>query len=133
MSIKQICQSVYAEVQGTIAVAVVDLSTGLLLEVYHEVPHFDQSYLDAVSAAAVDMFRGKTVTTVETMLSEQRKKPASHSIKEIQMTTDGTFHFMSIVPNRPDALAILITSHRTSLGMGWAALRRKLPEIASFL
>ena len=129
MSLQRICQEVYQEVQGTIAMAVVDLSTGLLLSVYHQVPHFDQTYLDAVSAAAVDMFRGRTVTTVENMLSKQRGKTVSGSIKEIQMTTDGTFHFMAILPEKNDVLAILITTQRTSLGMGWSALRRALPEI----
>ena len=129
MNLNEVVTGVYNEVQGAIAVAVVDLSTGLLLDVYHEVPHFDQGYIDAVSAAAVDMFRGRTVSTVEDMLSKQRNKPANQSIKEIQMTTEGTFHFMSIVPDKPNALAILITTHRTSLGMGWAALRRALPKI----
>lgn len=132
MSLNKILTGIYTEVQGAIAVAVVDLSTGLLLDVYHQVPHFSQSYIDAVSAAAVDMFRGRTVSTVEDMLSKQRGTAARHSIKEIQMTTDGTYHFMSIVPDRPDALAILITTHRTSLGMGWSALRRNLPDIANY-
>lgn len=129
MSLNKICENIYSEVQGTIAMAVVDLSTGLLLAVHHQVAHFDQTYLDAVSAAAVDMFRGRNVKAVETMLSEQRKKPAHNSIKEIQMTTDGTFHFMAILPDKPDILAILITTQRTSLGMGWTVLRRALPEI----
>ena len=133
MNLNQVISGIYNEVQGAIAVAVVDLSTGLLLDVYHQVPHFDQGYVDAVSAAAVDMFRGRTVSTVEDMLSKQRNKPASRSIKEIQMTTEGTFHFMSIVPDRPDALAILITTHRTSLGMGWSALRRALPTITTLV
>ena len=132
MSIQEVCKNIYFEVQGAIAVAVVDLSTGLLLDVYHQVPHFDQTYIDAVSAAAVDMFRGRTVSTVETLLSQKRNQSASHSIKEIQMTTEGTFHFMAIVPENPDALAILITTKRTSLGMGWSAVRRALPEIAKF-
>ena len=78
------------------------------------------------------MFRGRTVSTVETLLSQKRNQSASHSIKEIQMTTEGTFHFMAIVPENPDALAILITTKRTSLGMGWSAVRRALPEIAKF-
>lgn len=130
MSLNKICQDIYGEVSGAIAMAVVDLSTGMLLEVYHQVPYFDQTYLDAVSAAAVDMFRGRTVTMVEEMLAKQRNKPTVHSIQEIQMTTDGTFHFMAIVPEKPYALAILITTKRASLGMGWASLRRALPEIS---
>jgi hypothetical protein len=109
---------------------VVDLSTGLLLGVAHNVPYFTQSYLDAVAAAAVEMFRGKGVSGVEKLLSQQRGTPVKNSIREVQMSTERTYHFMSIVPGKPDAMAVLITSTKANLGMGWAALRKSLPEIA---
>jgi len=108
----------------------VDLSTGLLLGVAHNVPYFTQSYLDAVAAAAVDMFRGKGVAGVEKLLSQQRGTPVKNSIREVQMSTERTYHFMSIVPGKPDSMAVLITSTKANLGMGWAALRKSLPEIA---
>lgn len=128
-SLNAVCNSVLKEVNESLGVAVVDLSSGLLLAVSHSVPYFTQSYLDAVAAAAVDMFRGKTISTVEKLLSDQRGKEVHGSIKEVQMTTEATYHFMSIVPGKPDALAVLITTKKANLGMGWAALRAKLPEI----
>jgi len=118
------------DVDGALGIAVVDLSTGLLLGVAHNVPYFTQSYLDAVAAAAVDMFRGKGVSGVEKLLSQQRGTPVTNSIREVQMSTERTYHFMSIVPGKPDAMAVLITSTKANLGMGWAALRKSLPEIA---
>lgn len=129
MSLNTICSDVYNEVTGAIAVAVVDLSNGLLLAVHHEIPYFDQSYVDLVSAAAVNMFRGHTVNVVEEALTAQRGRSAMNSINEIQMTTDGTFHFMAIIPGKPQFVAILITTKRASLGLGWASLRRALPSI----
>ncbi|MDD3761884.1 MAG: hypothetical protein PHP86_01150 [Nevskiales bacterium] len=128
-NLNEICDSVLRDVNDSLAMAVVDLSSGLLLSVSHNVPYFTQSYLDAVAAAAVDMFRGKTVTTVEKLLSSQRGKEVVNSIKEVQMSTEATFHFMSIVPDKPNALAVLITTKRANLGMGWAALRGVLPQI----
>lgn len=129
-SLNQITQSVLGNVDGALGVAVVDLSTGLLLSVAHNVPYFTQSYLDAVAAAAVDLFRGKGVNGVEKLLSQQRGVPVTNSINEVQMSTDKTYHFMSVVPGKPNSLVVLITSKKANLGMGWAALRSALPEIA---
>lgn len=126
----KILQGLVNDVDGAIGAAVVDLNTGLLLGAHHSIPYFTQSYVDAVGAAAVDMFRGKNVSSVEKMLSAQRGEEVSRMIKEVQMTTDGTFHFMSIVPDKPDALLILITRRTTNLGMGWTATRKALTAVA---
>jgi hypothetical protein len=129
-SLNEVCAGVMDDVDGALGVAVVDLTNGLLLGVAHNVPYFTQSYLDAVAAAAVDMFRGKGVSGIEKLLSQQRGTTVNNSIREIQMSTERTYHFMSIVPGKPDAMAVLITSTKANLGMGWAALRKALPDIA---
>ncbi len=125
-----ICTSLMRDMNEAIGVAVVDLSSGLMLSVAHNAPYLTQSYLDAVAAAAVDMFRGKTITTVEKLLGAHRGAPVSNTIKEVQMTTDHTYHFMVTVPNKPNALVVLITSRRANLGMGWSNLRSALVDIA---
>lgn len=128
--LNEICREIVNETDGAVAAAVVDLSSGLLLSVAHDIPYFTQSYLDAVAAAAVDMFRGKGVSNVERLLSSQRGEQVQNSIQEVQMTTEKTFHFMSVVPGKPNALALLVTTRKANLGMGWAALRNALPKIA---
>ena len=133
MSLKKICEDIYGEVNGAIAVAIVDLSSGMSLEVYHRVGYFTQDYIDLVSAAAVDMFRGKNVHLVEEKLAQQRNKPVSRSIQEVQMTTEGTLHFMAVLPDNHDILVLLVTSKKASVGMGWASLRRSLPDVAKFV
>lgn len=133
MSLKSICQSVYDDVNGAIAVAVVDLSSGMSLEVYHHVPHFNQDYIDLVSAAAVDMFRGRNVNKVEEKLAQQRDRPIRHSIQEVQMTTEGTLHFMAVLPEKPDILALLVTTKKASVGMGWSSIRKSIPALTAVL
>ncbi len=128
-SINDICRNILNDVDGALGVAVVDVSTGLILGAAHDIPYFTQSYVDAVASAAVDMFRGKGVRSVEKMLSQQRGEPVENTIKEIQMSTSNTYHYMAIVPGKPNALAVLITSTKTNLGMGWASLRSALPEL----
>lgn len=129
-SINDVCNEIVEGVDGALGCGVVDLSTGLLLGVAHKVPYFTQSYLDAVAAAAVDMFRGKTITAVEDLLSATRGSKVQQSVKEIQMTTDKTYHFMSIIKEKPNCLVVLITKTTTNLGMGWNGLRSRIPQIA---
>ena len=51
-SLDQLTKQITDDVDGALACAVVDLNSGLLLSVCHNVPYFTQSYLDAVAAAA---------------------------------------------------------------------------------
>jgi predicted regulator of Ras-like GTPase activity (Roadblock/LC7/MglB family) len=125
--IDDVLQGVLSEVDGALGCAIVDLESGLLLSVAHNVPYFTSSYLEAVAAAAVDMLRGKNVRAVESLLSTQRGKPVSKMIQEVQMTTANTLHFMAILPEKPDCLLVLITNRKTNLGMGWSSVRRAMP------
>ena len=129
MDINTICGEIVRNVDAALGCAVVDLNSGLLLGVSHNIPYFTQSYLDAVAAAAVDMFRGRTVSTVEEMLANMRGTTTKHLLKEVQMTTDNTYHFMMVVPDKPDALVVLITSKKANLGMGWSSVRAAIPKL----
>jgi hypothetical protein len=129
MDINQICGDIVRGVDSALGCAVVDLSSGLLLGVSHNVPYFTQSYLDAVAAAAVDMFRGRTVSAVEDMIGNMRGNAKKNLLKEVQMTTENTYHFMMVVPEKPNALVVLITSKRANLGMGWSSVRMAVPKL----
>lgn len=132
-NINDICVDVVRNVDAALGCAVVDLSSGLLLGVSHNVPYFTQSYLDAVAAAAVDMFRGRTVSAVEEMIGNMRgtkKGEEKGLIMEVQMTTKSTYHFMAVLTEKPNALVVLITSKKANLGMGWSNVRQAIPKIA---
>ncbi len=111
----------------------VDLQSGALLGVAHHVPYFTTQYLEAVAAAAVDMFRGPTVRHVEDLISSKRDMPSERLIEEVQMTTKHTIHFMMVIPNHADTGVVLITNRETSLGMGWASTRRSVLQIDPIL
>ncbi|MDQ6953182.1 MAG: hypothetical protein Q9M15_06630 [Mariprofundaceae bacterium] len=130
MSLNDTLKNVVNNVSGALGCGVVDLQSGMLLGAYHSVPYFTQSFLDAVGAAAVDMIRGRNVVAVQKMIATQRGVDKAPGFTEIQMTSENTYHFVSVVPGKPNALVILITSKQTNLGMGWAGLRQALPEIA---
>jgi predicted regulator of Ras-like GTPase activity (Roadblock/LC7/MglB family) len=128
--LEQTLEKLVKQANGCLAAAVVNLNTGQLLGAYHSTPYFTRSFMDAVGALAVDMFRGKTMTTVEMMLSAQRGSEIKHSVREIQMTTAGTFHFMTVIPGKPDFLLIVVTRATVSRGSGWMTTRHALKEIA---
>ncbi len=129
-NLDQITQEIHKSVVGALGCAVVDLSSGLLLSVSHNVNYFTQTFVEAAAAAAVDVFKGRNIQAVESLLGNQRGQPLENSIQEIQMTTQNTYHFMSIIPDKPNSLLVLITSKDTSLGMGWASIRVNAPKIA---
>lgn len=130
MTLNDALKSLVDDVDGALACSIVDLNSGLMLGEYHDVPYFSNEYIDAVAASSVDMFRGKTVKTVEKLLSAERGKEVVNSIKEVQVSTDGTYHFMAIVNGKPDVLIVLVTSRAANLGMGWTSLRRANTLIA---
>lgn len=130
-NLNDICLKLVEEVDYARAAAVVDQDSGLLLGVSHHVSYFSQGYLDAVAAASVELFRGKGISTIERMLAEMRNEEPKRSVKELQMTTDDTFHFMIVVPDKPDVLAILVAGKDINIGMGWTILRSRLKEIAN--
>ena len=130
-NLNDICKDIVEEVDYARAAAVVDQDSGLLLGVSHHVSYFTQGYLDAVAAASVELFRGKGISTIEKMLAEMRGEEPKRCIQELQMTTDDTFHFMVVVPSKPNILAILVSGKKINIGMGWAVLRSRLKDIAN--
>jgi hypothetical protein len=128
-SLNTICTEALDSTEGGLGCAVVDLKSGLLLGVSHKIAYFTQSYLDAVAAAAVDMMRGNKISAVENMIGTMRGVQERHLIQEVQMTTKNTYHFMAVVPEKPDVLMVLITNRKANLGLGWVSVRRALAEI----
>jgi len=116
---------VHEKVDDCLAVGVVDLNTGMLMGVHHSVPYFTQAYLDAVAAAAVEMFRGKNVRRVEELLSGQRGEAIKDSFEEIFISSPKVFHFMATVKDK-GAVVVMVTKKTVNQGMGWAAIRNNL-------
>jgi hypothetical protein len=130
-NLNDICSDMIGSVDYAFAAAVIDQETGLLLGVAQNTSHVTQNFLDAVAASAVEMFRGKAIATAEKMIAELRGEAPRRLVQEIQMTTESTYHFMCVVPDKPGVLAVLVAGKKINLGMGWASLRSRLKEIAA--
>lgn len=131
-TITDVCRGIVESAQEALACAVVDRDTGMLIGVHHVVPHFTPEYLDAIAAAAVEMFCGRTVKRVEELLSMQRGTPAKDSFEEIFISSRGVYHFMKMVQEK-HVIAVLVTRKSVSQGMGWASLRNAVSDIVATL
>lgn len=131
MEINAICREVVNSVEAALGCAVVDLRSGAVLGISHKIPYFTHSIIDRAAAAAVDMFRGNTVKNVEQMINDMRCTQDEHLIEEIQLTTKHTYHFMAIIPEKPNIILILTTNKKVNLGMGWSKVRIALPKLAT--
>ncbi len=127
------CRVILDGVEGGIGFSVVDLDSTLMFGVAHNAPYFTQEYLDAVAGAAVDMFRGRTVTAVEELITAARGVPFQRYTREVQTVTNHTQHFMHIVEEKSDILLVLIADRNLNPEEGWRAVRAAAPTIAAML
>jgi len=131
-SVTDVCKKIVESVDDCLAVGVVDLSTGMMMGVHHTIPHFTQAYLDAVAAAAVEMFRGKNVRRIEELLTQQRGESITDSFEEVFISSPRTFHFMTILKGK-GAVVVMVTKKGVNQGMGWSALRNNTANIIDAL
>ncbi len=131
-TVTDVCKKMVEAVDDCLAVGVVDLSTGMMMGVHHTIPHFTQAYLDAVAAAAVELFRGKNVRKIEELLSQQRGEKISDSFEEVFVSSPRTFHFMSLIREK-GVVVVMVTKKSASQGMGWSGLRNNVPNLVAAL
>lgn len=131
-SVNQVCAGVVDDLSDALACGVIDLNTGMLMGVHHTVSYFTQSYLDAVAAAAVDMFRGKNVQRVEKLMSKHRGEEIRDAFEEIFISSPAVFHFMKLIREK-SVVVVLVTRKSTNQGMGWSALRLAVDDISAAL
>lgn len=128
-NLNDVCKSITDETEYILAAAVIDLDTGLLLGVSHKNEFFTQSFLDSLSATAAELFRGPTVSYVEKLISNIRGNQPERLIEQLHYSSEHTHHFMTVLPEKPDILALLVTDKSVNLGLGWSYLKSKLPDI----
>lgn len=126
-------RTIVDSLHGALGCGTVDVRTGELLGVAHNVSYFNETYLDAVAAAAAQMFRGATVRHVEELISARRGVEPHYMIQEVQMSTLTTYHFMMILPNHPHLAIVLITRRTANIGLSWAKLRGTVVDVEPLL
>ena len=121
------CEEILDDVEGALGCALVDLHTGLPLAI-HVAQGLDNGALEVLAAAGADYFRGEVGDLLETATASE-EHTGDNFVREIQMTTADTYHFLSVVPGKEQTVLVLITDKTVNLGLGWIAVRQALSRI----
>lgn len=131
MDLQMVCRDVMDDVDGSLGCVLTDLETGLpLASEYRAGTIMDAKMVALVSYVGIDLFRGKLVRNFERTLSRTHASSEGF-VREVQLTTNNTYQFMSAVPGWDQVIFILVTDKNVSLGMGLLAVHdavRRLGE-----
>lgn len=121
MGLQNVCDSLVGETDGLLACIVLDLETGLTLATSC------REGIDAAAASTVarhlgGLFRSKSLTLTT-------PKHAEGLVREAQVTSRNTYHFMATLPGWSSALLVFVTERVVSIGLGWMAVHQALDRV----
>ena len=130
MELRNVCEDILEDVEGSLGCAAIDLETGsTLAAACRSDTVLDARGVDVISVAVSEMFHGKLIRQFHRAWSGGAAAP-ERFVREVQMATSNSYQFMSVVPGWDDCLLVLITDRSVSLGLGWMAVHQGLSRIA---
>lgn len=117
MKIDECCSAVINTVPKALAAGVVDMGTGMLLDVKTTDSH-PSEVLDMVAAATKDLFEGETVTEVENTFRKIRgDKNTGRYFKEIIVNSTNLIHVFIRIPSAENIVVTVVCRIDANLGM----------------
>lgn len=117
-------------VPDCLAVACVDLTTGMLLGLHAERDH-PAELLDLFTAATGDVFLGSNVVEIERYFKRQREAPHDdrHFLREVIILSDNLTHVLLRRKRRQEVVLAVVCRSSANLGMILAKSRQALSRI----
>lgn len=125
-SLDHVCQELLDKIDDARGVAIIDLNDGDILAFVQKALCLAQGHVATV-ATTMDLYRGDAL---KKLLCLEQTDPSYNAITQIQMTTEATHHFMSVIPGNTDKLLVLTTGKQVNLGFGWMSMRQALNMVA---
>lgn len=127
-----VCGQIVGRMDGALGCALVDLETGLPLALAARSDSLiTPTALEMISAGAVACFNDIGGNPPGPGSSDAQAADRKSAPRQIQVTTEFTYNFMSLVPGEEGVLLILITTRGDSnLGLGWMAMRQALEQLS---
>ena len=123
-----LCVAMTAEIPETLAVALIELSSGLLLGLSNSA-HFTPEFERFIALFTRSLFRGPEVRHIEDTLSEQRGVDVAEGfVEELVVTSKHTHHLAKAIAKGQVALMV-VTPRRTPVEATWTSIREMLPVI----
>jgi hypothetical protein len=128
-AIDEACREIVDSVDGAVACAVVDLTSGRLLGIHS--PHCAQALKDALAQAALQLLRGPSVGRIESVIGGQAPH-AEASVQEVHVMSGDNHHFARLLKGGK-AGVMLVTNRATNVSLGSAQMKAALPKVEPHL
>ncbi|MEO1231241.1 MAG: response regulator [Myxococcota bacterium] len=123
-----LCVAMTAEIPEALAVALIELSSGLLLGLSNSAS-FSPEFERFIALFTRSLFRGPEVRHIEDTLSEQRGVLVAEGfVEEFVVTSRHTHHLAKVIAEGQVALMV-VTPRRTAVEATWTSIREMLPVI----
>lgn len=124
MDLQEICEGVIKETEAVLSCLVFDLdnSSTLALARRPDTALEDAEIEDALRTGR-ELFRGRFVDQFVQSLATGLISTRGF-VREVQVTTARGYQFMAAIPGRDDAVLVLFTEKKLTLGLGWMAVHR---------
>ena len=125
MGLQNVCDGLIDETDGLLACIVLDLDTGLTLASSCR-EGMDATAVGAVTRRLGGLFRSRSLGFVP---SSPTPSSSRGVVREAQITTGSTYHFMAAVPGWDSALLVFVTEKVVSIGLGWMAVHQAIDRV----
>ena len=117
MSADSIMKRTMKEVPKCVAAGIVDLDSGMLLNV-KTVDSHPQEVLDLVAAATKDLYEGDNVTAIETAFKRARGvRSDEHYFQQIIVTSRNLIHFFARLEREQGVVLVAVCRKDANLGL----------------
>ena len=130
-NLNDVCHQLVDGNPQILASAVVEQDSALLLGLAGESEHLSLEYFETVAAAAVNIYRGKNISTVEKMIADLRGVAPVSTVEEVQLVMDKNSIFITAIPDKPAILAFVMTENGIDINQVWQLLHKKLAAITA--
>lgn len=112
-----------------VAVGVIDVDTGLLLDV-KTVDSHPSEVLDLVAAATSDLFQGPNVTAIENLFKKMRGVTSDERyFQEIIVNSNNLIHVFLRMKNKRSQVAVFVCRNTANIGMVLSKSRQSLQTL----
>ena len=121
MGLQNVCDSLVGETDGLLACILLDLDTGLTLATSCR-EGVDAAVASTVARHLGGLFHSKSLTLTT-------PRHAEGLVREAQVTSRNTYHFMATLPGWSNALLVFVTERVVSIGLGWMAVHQAFDRV----
>jgi len=105
------------DVPDYLASGIVDMSTGMLLEI-DTVENHPREMMELLAATTADLFQGKAVTQIEDLWKEARGvSDSKHYFHEMLIYSENLVHLFMRSKTSPDIAAVIVCNQGVNAGM----------------